>query len=70
MSTNQLESYTEIREEFLKVCKRILKEQLTQNRIKHVEYLHDLIETFNASANHLNSRYPRYNEESKRGAKN
>lgn len=69
MSTSQSD-YNTVRDEFLKVCKRILKENLTTNRIKHVEYLHDLIETFNDSVNHLATRYPRYSEDNRLAAIN
>lgn len=55
-------AYDNLKENFLKVCKRVLKENLTQNRIKHIEYLHDLIESFNEAVSYLAQRYPRYSE--------
>lgn len=66
---NPTESYNEIREDFIKVCKRILKEQLTQNRVKHIEYIYDLIEAYNKSINFLAERYPRFDEVRKKGTK-
>lgn len=61
MST-QSGTYENLKENFVKVCKRILKENLTQNRHKHIEYLHDLIESFNAAVDYLAKRYSRYDE--------
>lgn len=63
-----MSDYTALRENFQKVCKRILEEQLTQNRIKHIEYLHDLIEAFNACNRYLNERFSQYNDTGRKNA--
>lgn len=67
MSDQEIE-FSVLKENFLKVCKRVLKENLTQNRVKHVEYLHDLIESYNSSVKFIGRNYPRYDNDTKKSA--
>lgn len=62
--------YESLKEDFVKVCKRVLKENLTQNRLKHIEYLHDLIESFNAAVDYLAQRRTRYDDQQMKIASN
>lgn len=64
----QATEYHALKEDFQKVCKRILKSKLTTNRAKHVEYLHDLIESYNAAIRFIQKEYRNYNNELKRVA--
>lgn len=47
--------YTVLKREFINVCKRVLKRDLTTNPEKHREYLTDLVRTYNAIIAHVGS---------------
>lgn len=64
MSTQAAE-FTALKENFVRVCKRILKENLTTNRSKHVEYLHDLIESYNTAISYIHLKHKNYTPELK-----
>lgn len=66
--SHQVDEFNVLKENFLKVCKRVLKENLTQNRVKHVEYLHDLIDSYNSAIRFIAANYPGYDIDLKKGA--
>lgn len=66
--SEQVDEFNNLKDNFLKVCKRVLKENLTQNRVKHVEYLHDLIDTYNSAINFISQNYPKYDTVTKKSA--
>lgn len=58
--------YSSLRGNFLTVCKRVLKEDLTSNPDKHREYLTDLTQTYNAIVRYIASVFDRLDDQSKK----
>lgn len=54
---SEANQYANLREQFLKVCKRVCKENLTRNRDKHREYLNDLVTSYNKIIRYVHSFY-------------
>lgn len=62
MSENR---YSVLKREFLNVCKRVLKRDLSTNPVKHREYLTDLVRTYNAIVVHVESFHESLNDSAK-----
>lgn len=60
------EKYNNLRTEFLKVCKRVCKEDLTTNRNKHIEYLTELVRTYNDIITYVSTFYQTLDTETKK----
>lgn len=65
MSSIDVQRYKNLREEFLKVCKRVLKENLTTNQTKHREYLNDLVLAYNEIISYVAGFYDTLDASSK-----
>lgn len=60
------EKYNNLRTEFLKVCTRVCKEDLTTNRNKHIEYLTELVRTYNDIITYVSTFYQTLDTETKK----
>lgn len=65
MSSIDSAHYTFLKDEFRKVCKRVLKENLSSNPAKHREYLTDLANTFNAIITYVADFYDSFDTHTK-----
>lgn len=58
--------YNKLRAEFLKVCKRVCKEDLTTNRDKHREYLTELVRSYNDIIGYVSTIFESLDTETKK----
>lgn len=65
MSNIDVRHYRNLKEEFGRVCKRVLKENLTTNPIKHREYLTDLATAYNAIISYIADFYDSFDAQTK-----
>lgn len=68
--TIDVNHYLNLKSEFLRVTKRILKRDLTSNKEKHIEYLTDLAKTYNEIISYIASGYSVLDQETKESYRN
>lgn len=66
MSSQYEIEFAKLKEEFNKQCKRVLKENVSKNPVKHVEYLTDIPKSYNSIISYVTRFYDSLDEKSRK----